>query len=303
MVRAVLTLTLLAAPLALSAGCFADPNVGQTTNTTSSNESETGGPACPDGSAGCACYGNDTCDAELVCEDGICKLPECVEGSLNCDCYEGQCFAGLVCMDGTCKPEGALPGCESVADCDGNLCTQGDQVCEHACVAGIEVQCPTGATCDPSAGSCLCQPGSKPCGDACIPDTQCCNDSECGAGSTCAEGFCTRSGGLVCNGECIANAECCPGEVSNFECTCGAQKTCGDAGIWDVCTGGNPNPECQTGDSMPCGNCGTTTCNANCMWTICQGQGACMPGEENCFMNMHSVCTDSCFWLIDADGC
>ena len=113
MVRVILKLALLALPLALSTGCFDDPNAGET-NATASSAGETG-EACPDGSAGCDCYGNSTCDAELLCEDGTCKLPECVAGSLNCDCYNGECFSGLLCMDGTCKPENAMPGCESVS--------------------------------------------------------------------------------------------------------------------------------------------------------------------------------------------
>jgi hypothetical protein len=297
-------LALLAVPLALSSGCFDDPNAGQTNTTAStSNGSETGGEACPDGSAGCACYGNSTCDAELSCEEGLCKLPECVAGSLNCDCYEGKCFSGLVCSDGTCKPEDAMPGCESVADCDGNLCTLGDETCEDACVAGVEVQCPLGAMCDPSSGSCLCQPGTKPCGDVCIPDTQCCEDSECGAGSTCAAGFCTCTGGLVCNGECVADAQCCPGESTNMGCMCGAERTCGDSGIWAECMGGNPEPVCQPGNQMECGDCGTQTCTSNCIWTLCQGEGFCKPGESMCVNGAFSQCTESCTWIIELDAC
>lgn len=294
MLRVVVKLALLVVPLALSTGCFNDPQVG-TTNTTASS-SETGGNACPDGSAGCDCYGNNTCDAELLCEDGTCKLPECVSGSLNCDCYEGDCFSGLVCSDGTCKPDEAMPGCESVADCDTNLCTQGDQTCESACIAGVEVQCPLGATCDPSSGSCKCEPGTKPCGDACIPESQCCTDAECGGGSTCADGFCTCQGGVVCNGECIANAQCCPGQVSNVGCMCGGQRMCEGSGVFSSCMGGNPNPVCQTGQTEDCGNCGTRTCTSNCIWTLCQGQGECMDKEETCVNGVLQVCNSSCFW-------
>jgi hypothetical protein len=299
----------LLALLVLSAGCFSDPNPGQTGTTASSgttageSESETGEPACPDGSAGCDCYGNSTCDAELECEDGTCKLPECVAGSLNCDCYEGNCFTGLVCMDGTCKPEDAMPGCESVADCDANLCTQGDQTCEGACVAGVEVQCPLGATCDPQAGSCVCDPGTKPCGESCIPDTQCCSNADCGAGSTCAEGFCTCDGGLMCGESCIPQAQCCPGETSNLDCTCGAERQCSGSGVWSECMGGNPNPECVAGGEMACGNCGTQLCTANCTWTLCQGQGECMYKDEMCVNGKLEVCTEGCFWILDGAEC
>ena len=294
MVRAVLRLVLfaapLAAPLALGAGCFNDPRAGET------NSGETGG--CPDGTAGCACYGNNTCNTDLLCEDGICKLPECVAGSLNCDCYQGECFSALVCTEGICKPEEAMAGCEAVADCDSDLCTQGDQTCEGACVAGVGVQCPIGATCDPSAGSCLCEPGSKPCGDVCIPDTQCCMDSDCPGASTCAEGFCTCNGGLMCDGNCLANAQCCPGEVTNLDCQCGAERSCDNEGNWSACGGGNENPECESGVIQNCGNCGDRTCTASCEWTPCEGEGICTPGDSECVMGMLSECTEGCFWLI-----
>jgi hypothetical protein len=291
---------LILASLVLATGCFEDPNAGQTN--TAASSSETGEPACPDGSAGCDCYGNNTCDAELLCEDGTCKLPECVPGSLNCDCYQGECFAGLVCTDGTCKPEQALPGCESVADCDGNLCTQGDQTCEGMCVVGIEVQCPDGATCDPSAGSCACEPGSKLCGDACIPDTQCCTDSDCSVGSSCAGGFCTCDGGLLCAGQCIANAQCCPNEVTNLDCMCGGQRTCSLDGQWSACAGGNESPECDPLIVEQCGNCGVRSCTAECMWTPCQGEGICEPGTSMCSNGLFSMCTNSCFWMIEPDS-
>jgi hypothetical protein len=295
MVR-VLKLALLVIPLAFSTGCFDDPNAGETNPAASSGE--TGGAACPDGSAGCDCYGNSTCDTELLCEDGTCKLPECVAGSLNCDCYQDECFAGLDCSDGTCKPEDAMPGCESVADCDDNLCTQGDQTCEGACVAGVEVQCPLGGTCDPSAGSCLCELGTKPCGDVCIPDTQCCSDADCPGASTCADGFCTCDGGLVCGGECMAGAECCPGEISSADCMCGAKRLCTDMSKWSECTGGNLNPECEADQSEECGNCGSRTCTAECFWTPCQGEGVCEPGTDNCIAGMLSECTESCFYIV-----
>lgn len=277
--------------VASATGCFDDPAANDT-----SNSGGTEGGACPDGSAGCACYGNDTCDAELECLDATCKLPECVAGSLNCDCYESVCFTGLLCMEGVCKPEDPMMGCESVADCDGNLCTQGDALCEGTCQPGIDVQCPLEATCETGSGSCQCGPGSKPCGNACIPETQCCADSDCGAASTCMDGFCTCEGGLVCNSMCITGASCCPGEVSFTGCDCGNFKVCSRAGSYSECAGGNPNPECTAGQIDTCDKCGSMICTPECEWTECQGLGECTAGDAMCFNGDNYMCTPACFW-------
>lgn len=287
-------LAVLALSLFASTGCFDDPAANDTNNDDGSGSE---GEACPDGSAGCACYGNSTCDSGLECIAGTCKLPECVPGSLNCDCYEGVCFTGLLCMDGVCKPDDPMMGCESVADCDGNPCTQGDALCEGACQPGVEVQCPLGATCESGSGSCQCSPGSKLCGNACIPDTQCCMDSDCGAGSACIDGFCSCEGGVTCSGECIVGASCCPGETTFTGCECGDFKTCDEAGAWSECTGGSAEPACEAGEIAECGNCGSMICTSECQWTACQGEGVCKPGDTSCSMDTSILmCTPSCFW-------
>jgi hypothetical protein len=300
------TLIVLAVPLSLSVGCFDDPGANTSNTTNAENGSETGDGACPDGSAGCDCYGNGTCDTDLECIDGTCKLPECLPGSLNCDCYEGVCLSGLVCMDGLCKPEDPMMGCESVSDCDQDLCTQGDAVCEDSCVPGLGVQCPTGAMCDPGSGSCECEPGSKPCGSECIAESQCCMDTDCGAGSSCQGGFCTCEGGLDCNGNCIPNAMCCPGEITSSGCMCGAKKTCNEQGMWGQCQGGNPEPKCSPGEITPCGDhCGSQTCTADCNWSPCEGEGPCTPYENGCSGPPDCApltCNLFCFWEPNLQG-
>lgn len=294
--RFAITLALLWLPIAF--GCFQDPAPN------SSGANETGGDqACPAGTAGCDCYGNGTCNEGLECTADLCKLPECVAGSLNCDCYDGLCLTGLLCTGGVCKPEDPMMGCSSIADCDDDLCTQGDAVCADQCIAGVDVQCPIGASCETGSGSCQCEPGSKVCGNACIPSTQCCTDDDCG-GSTCEGGFCTCDGGLLCDGACSIGATCCPGEVTIVGCTCGAYRTCSSEGIWSECAGGNPNKQCEVGQAEPCGNCGTRTCNARCEWTTCQGQGPCMPGQESCTNLCQPLeCQPGCFWLFMDGKC
>ncbi|GEM_PF-4333451 len=69
------------------------------TDSTTQVTNETG--TCPDGSVGCPCYGNGTCDLGLECQnDDVCLPPNCTPGSLGCECVRGECLGALVC-DGT----------------------------------------------------------------------------------------------------------------------------------------------------------------------------------------------------------
>jgi hypothetical protein len=97
----------LASLLTLVAACFSD--------TAPAGDGGTTGAACPEGSAGCPCYGNMTCDGVLACNDGYCLDPDCIAGTENCPCLpSGGCDTGLVCSEGSvCKPE---PGGTSSAD-------------------------------------------------------------------------------------------------------------------------------------------------------------------------------------------
>ena len=59
---------------------------------------------CAAGSAGCACYGNMTCDASLVCEPQLvlCIPENCTPGTDGCTCDAGSCTGDLVCDGGLC---------------------------------------------------------------------------------------------------------------------------------------------------------------------------------------------------------
>jgi hypothetical protein len=50
------------------------------TGNTETGDTETG-EDCPAGSLDCPCYGNMTCDGELVCESGVCSMS--LTGSLD----------------------------------------------------------------------------------------------------------------------------------------------------------------------------------------------------------------------------
>ena len=60
------------------------------------------------GAEGGECYGNQTCDEGLICENKICILPEPVDmtGQLDGSCYgNNTCNAGLICENGVCVEE------------------------------------------------------------------------------------------------------------------------------------------------------------------------------------------------------
>jgi hypothetical protein len=68
--------------------------------------SGTSGGGCPDGSVGCACYGNGSCDEGLRCasEVDLCihDDPGCTPGTLGCSCDGDACNDGSVCIGGFC---------------------------------------------------------------------------------------------------------------------------------------------------------------------------------------------------------
>jgi hypothetical protein len=60
--------------------------------------------ACVNGTLGCPCYGNDTCNGLLRCEDGICR--DCSDGDEGCSCYGNDtCNGELTCESGICVDE------------------------------------------------------------------------------------------------------------------------------------------------------------------------------------------------------
>jgi hypothetical protein len=112
-----------------------------------------------------------------------------------------------------------------------------------------------------------CATGTKPCGEQCIPATNCCMDADCptGTNQTCQGGVCAcppgqEDSGGVCGTEptcteffqpCTVNGDCC----SNFCTFLGASFVCG-------CCGGQGSP-CHA--SIECGSgltCAGFVCRA-----------------------------------------
>lgn len=62
-----------------------------------------GDPACPNGTRGCPCFADESCDDGLSCSMGACVMPGCTPGELACNCHDGSmCFNPLVCEGNAC---------------------------------------------------------------------------------------------------------------------------------------------------------------------------------------------------------
>ena len=58
---------------------------------------------CVQGSEGCDCYDDDTCDAQLTCSAGVCEPIACTPGEIGCICTDaGECDTPATCEGNIC---------------------------------------------------------------------------------------------------------------------------------------------------------------------------------------------------------
>jgi hypothetical protein len=165
-------------------------------------------------------------DHETACQ-GVCR-------NLRSDPFAcGGCFtpcllATQICVEGRC--------CTDVGQtCPGEC--QGNQPCPGCCHGFCHRS---------SIGRrrlfCGCPPGTRPCGNTCLPDHQCCTDADCGEGLICSpesrQCVCPP-GQRDCGGFCIPVNDCC----SDLECTSAAPFCV--AGACRPCPAGQHH-ECRT---------------------------------------------------------
>ncbi len=190
-------------------GCFSDPNPT--------------GAACPDGASGCSCYGNGTCDADLVCNaDSNCVAQDCQDGSVECPCYgNGTCDAGLACEDNICRRTTGGSG-TSVSGSGSATSTSADPTTATAPTSEGDTSA-SGTATDPTSPG----PGSDPtlasdtglieCDDcsteeACFPGGLCDANpyfgcplgTECGVLDTCVSGSTSE----ICAPPCLDSPQC-----------------------------------------------------------------------------------------------
>jgi hypothetical protein len=188
------------------AACFTEP-------TGDDDSGATTGDMCSMGALGCACYGNQTCDAGLACDSTIARcIPDgCTPGALSCTCDpSGECDAPFSCIEGICSSAGVPPatGDDTAGDTTVGVSSTGDTttppVTSSTTTASDDttdvddsggVDCDVRATCADCIGCADEQPDQ--CADAlticgeitgCITIAQCL--LECGLTSACFEPCC-----------------------------------------------------------------------------------------------------------------
>ncbi|MBN2497024.1 MAG: hypothetical protein JXR96_20700 [Deltaproteobacteria bacterium] len=158
------------------------------------------------GDGGFICAGDEDCDGDEKCVDGVCRPPLWCE--TNEDCEKGFLCNKVVstCIEAECIED---------TDCGPR------QYCDEGTCKGLcdEVTCPLGQRCDPNTGVCeimSCTVGSAECqDDEDCPPTLFCDPvlhgcTECPTGFTCNQYFCT-----ALQVECRAHSECEVGERCN----------------------------------------------------------------------------------------
>ena len=217
--------------LLLFPACFestsgSDETGGSATETSTSDsatDSETSSTtdSCPEGSGGCACYGNGTCDGDLVCTNGTCLPPGCTPGTADCPCVDGQCLGDLVCMDGLCgqadgtsttttdgSTSGATTGSGTGSSTTATSMTSTTTDGTGGVNPGPYGKCGDGFECMVADSLCLTTQGGDPigfCAPPCGTDADC-PDPGTGAVAVCQDA--TGNGDFGCLINCTANADC-----------------------------------------------------------------------------------------------
>jgi len=142
------------------------------TDSDSDSDSGSGTDGCPEGAEGCPCIGGESCDGDLVCDNGACvvdvvepvcgngivevgeecddgddddldgctsqceEAPVCPAGTEDCPCDGNSCDQGLSCEGGTCVKE-AVPVCGNGILEQGEACDDGNNQiwdeCDKSC--------------------------------------------------------------------------------------------------------------------------------------------------------------------------
>jgi hypothetical protein len=224
-------------------GCFKDGGAND----------DAGG--CNEGSMGCACYGNGTCDSPLECRDDVCVPDGCDAGALDCVCLDGQCVGGLACVDGTCQPDDAETG---EASADGTDDTESETTDDPT--TGPDDT----STTDPTTG-----PDDTSTTEPSTTDMTSSTETDTGPGDCDALGDCRDCLDCVGADVCEEQYQACAADDACLAYVDCALACNGDSGCWSGCKGIAPNTY-SLGDAWV--QCGCDPCAESC---VVQAQPAC----------------------------
>ena len=243
------------------------------------------GGACAPCGVGQHCADAPDCQAELLCHEGTCIGPGCMNGAQDGGETDEDCGGE------TCMPCITGQACSLARDCESGVC--GDAVClPAACDDQVTNGKETGLDC---GGDCSPCPANEPCLNAkdCISNE--CNDKICG--SECQDGFanCDKQNDNACEVSIktdLANCGFC-GNVCDLpnataECSSGACRIATDgcaAGFQDC--NGDPADGCEVNlktNKLNCGSCNKICPDLNgdpsCVAGLCEI--TCTTGFEDC---------------------
>jgi len=143
------------------------------------------GSACPVGAETCACYGNGTCDAGLICASGLC-VREGGGGGGPATAAGGGAGGMSTGGGGTgvCAAGSEACGCYANNTCDASLTCSGG-LCARSGAAGATGTTGTGG--GGGRGASTCPAGSETCA--------CYGNGTCNANLSCASNLCVKLGG------------------------------------------------------------------------------------------------------------
>jgi hypothetical protein len=135
--------------------------------------------SCDEGTHGCECYGNGTCNGGLMCvvEANVCVAEDCIPGKPLCTCVDGECLGGAMCENGVCF----APAGSSESGAAGGATTEGTSLAtsDTAATSSADLESSAGDTGGDPCGTCFDAAVDMRGGDCVMPADACMADPAC----------------------------------------------------------------------------------------------------------------------------